>query len=90
MTDNATLGEPWTSLSLGERIRRALGVPVATQADLARSCGLSYWKVNKIVKGERKAKPDEVVAIAQALGLEPLALPSMPTRVRQPSVRNLQ
>jgi antitoxin HigA-1 len=42
-----------------------------TQAELARRLGVSYPRLNEIVKGRRSVSPDTALRLARVLGMSP-------------------
>ena len=56
----------------GEMILEEFLMPLAmTQAELARRLGVSYPRLNEIVKGRRSVTPDTALRLARVLGMSP-------------------
>ncbi|MFI7001294.1 helix-turn-helix domain-containing protein [Nocardia sp. NPDC050175] len=58
-----------TSMTIGKRIERALRAAGLSQRDLATETGISQSTLSRTIAGERPAKMNELVAIAQATGV---------------------
>jgi transcriptional regulator with XRE-family HTH domain len=57
------------TMSIGERIERALHVARLSQRDLAVETGISQATLSRTIAGDRLAKMNELVAIATATGV---------------------
>ena len=56
----------------GEMILEEFLTPLEmTQAELARRLGVSYPRLNEIVKGRRSVTPDTALRLARVLGMSP-------------------
>ena len=56
----------------GEMILEEFLMPLdMTQAELARRLGVSYPRLNEIVKGRRSVTPDTALRLARVLGMSP-------------------
>lgn len=57
------------SMTIGERIEHALRAAKMSQRDLAAETGISQSTLSRTIAGERVAKMNELVAIAQITGV---------------------
>lgn len=64
----------WSQELVGRRIRELLRLRGMSQAELAHSTGMSRPVINRILKGERKIRAEQLVAISKALRLAPASL----------------
>jgi transcriptional regulator with XRE-family HTH domain len=59
---------------LGIEIQKHLKSLSWSQRELARKSGITAGTISKIMRGEHRATPDTITAIAKVLGLDPLFL----------------